>query len=173
MIKLIKESNDDYSYNLENDLYNYVGYHVSRLVRRLEKDGFHETDGCDYEDGSRDCVWTDDRTATVKVYLDDRWHVRNVVVTSISNDFDERFSCIKEELRRGRYWVTDDDYIPLPNQPEEGYTKLGAIERAQREAERVSKYSRRTDRVSVSDAAEWFHIMDSDGNIVHELDSAI
>ena len=83
MIKLIKESNDDYSYNLENDLYNYVDYPVSRLVRRLEKDGFHETDVQDYEDGSRDCVWTDDRTATVNIYLDDRWHVRNVVVTSI------------------------------------------------------------------------------------------
>lgn len=86
MIKLLKESNDDYSYNLENDLYSYVDYPVSRLVHRLEKDGFHETDVQDYEDGSRDCVWTDDRTATVNIYLDDRWHVRNVVVNSIDND---------------------------------------------------------------------------------------
>lgn len=70
-----------------------------------------------------------------------------------------------------RYWVTNDDYIPISEQPDEGYTKLGAIERAQREAEWIANSGRWN--VSISDAAKLFHIMDSNGNIVHELDNAI
>lgn len=38
-----------------------------------------------------------------------------------------------------RYYVTDDDYIPLKSQPNNGYTELQAVERAQREAERSAK----------------------------------
>ena len=33
-----------------------------------------------------------------------------------------------------RYFVSNDDLIPLHEQPSNGYTKLQAIERAQREA---------------------------------------
>lgn len=68
-----------------------------------------------------------------------------------------------------RYWVTDDDYIPLSNQPEEGYTQNQVILRAQREAEELSRLFHQP----VSKMVKYFHIMDSDGNIVHELDSAI
>jgi hypothetical protein len=73
---------------------------------------------------------------------------------------------IKESLR---YYVTDDDYIPLKAQPENGYTQLKAIERAQREAEE----SARLFGLSVSETAKWYHIMDSNNNIVSELDKAI
>lgn len=76
---------------------------------------------------------------------------------------------IKEELRRGRYWVTDDDYIPLYDQPEEGYTQNQAILRAQREAEELSRLFHEP----ISKTVKYFHIMDSNGNIVRELDSAI
>lgn len=73
---------------------------------------------------------------------------------------------VKESLR---YYVTDDDYIPLKAQPENGYTQLKAIERAQREAEESAKLF----GLSVSETAKWYHIMDSDYNIVSELDKAI
>lgn len=102
---VLREYNDDYSQNLEYDLYNYVDYPVSRLVHRLEKDGFHETDVHDYEDGSRDCVWTDDKTATIKIYLDDRWHIRNVVVTSIVKE------SIRERRKNGKVLRESDDKI--------------------------------------------------------------
>ena len=70
-----------------------------------------------------------------------------------------------------RYWVTNDDYIPISEQPDEGYTKMGAIQRAQREVERITNNKRWN--VSISDASKLFHIMDSDGNICHDLDDAI
>lgn len=68
-----------------------------------------------------------------------------------------------------RYYVTDDDYIPLREQPNEGYTQLKAIERAQREAEQAAKLF----KLPVSNTAKWYHIMDDMGNILHELDTAI
>ena len=76
---------------------------------------------------------------------------------------------IKEFLRYGRYWVTDDDYIPLPEQPNDGYTENQAILRAQREAEQLAKLFKEP----ISKTAKMFHIMDYNGNIRHDLDSAI
>ena len=80
----------------------------------------------------------------------------------------------KDKIKIGnlnRYWVTDDDYIPLHDQPEKGYTKNQAISRAQREAERLTGFKRFN--LSMKDAVKYFHIMDSDGKICHELDNAI
>lgn len=68
-----------------------------------------------------------------------------------------------------RYFVTDDDYIPLHDQPNEGYTKLGAVERAQREAEANARLF----KIPMSEAVKGYHIMDDEYNIIHELDSAI
>jgi hypothetical protein len=70
---------------------------------------------------------------------------------------------------KNRYWVTDDNYIPIASQPNEGYTQLQAIQRAQREAEQDSKLF----KMSMGDAVKFYHIIDSNGNICHELDSAI
>jgi hypothetical protein len=39
-----------------------------------------------------------------------------------------------------RYYVTNDDLIPFHEQPAEGYTKLQAIERAQREVKEAVKF---------------------------------
>lgn len=75
-----------------------------------------------------------------------------------------------KKLKEGlRYYVTDDDYIPLHEQPNEGYTELQAIERAQREAERSAKLF----NLKVSETAKWYHIMDSNNKIRHDLDTAI
>jgi len=68
-----------------------------------------------------------------------------------------------------RFYVTDDNYIPISNQPQDGYTKLKAIERAQREAEQDSKLF----NIPMKDAVKSYHIMDADGNICTELDDAI
>jgi len=73
------------------------------------------------------------------------------------------------ESNYNRYYVTDDDYIPLSNQPNNGYTKMQAIQRAQREAEEAAKLF----GLEISDTAKWYHIMDSNNNICHELDNAI
>lgn len=68
-----------------------------------------------------------------------------------------------------RYFVTNDDLIPLHEQPENGYTKLQAIERAQREAEQVCNLF----NISINEAVKWFHIIDDNIHYCIELDSAI
>ena len=68
-----------------------------------------------------------------------------------------------------RYYVTNYDNIPLHNQPESGYTKLQAIERAQREVkECVNLFGGKP-----QDYTNDFHIMDSKCNICYDLQSAI
>jgi hypothetical protein len=81
----------------------------------------------------------------------------------------EREYGIKESANYGRFFVTDDDYIPLPEQPNEGYTENQAILRAQREAEQLAKLFKEP----ISKTAKMFHIMDYKGNIRHDLDTAI
>lgn len=76
---------------------------------------------------------------------------------------------IRESNDYGRFFVTDDDYIPLPEQPDNGYTKNQAIMRAQREAEQLARLFKEP----ISKTAKMFHIMDYKGNIRHELDTAI
>jgi len=68
-----------------------------------------------------------------------------------------------------RYYVTNENLIPFHEQPAEGYTKLQAIARAQRELKSAvdlfgGKYS---------DYAGWVHIIDDKGHYHDELDSAI
>lgn len=93
----------------------------------------------------------------------DGWTFRNLYV-----DNQGKNEGLKENTRN-RYWVTDDDYIPISSQPNNGYTKLGAIQRAQREAEQAAKLF----GLEISDAAKWYHIMDSNNNICYELDNTI
>lgn len=68
-----------------------------------------------------------------------------------------------------RYFVTDDNLIPLYAQPAEGYTKLKAIERAQREVKECASLFGGTE----SDYTTFFHIVDSNFNYCQELDTAI
>lgn len=68
-----------------------------------------------------------------------------------------------------RYYVTNPDLIPFHAQPENGYTKLQAIARAQREAEEASK----SFDLPITETAKWFHIVDSNFHYCQKLDSAI
>ena len=68
-----------------------------------------------------------------------------------------------------RYYVTNDSLIPIYGQPENGYTKLQAIARAQREIDHSVKLF----KVSRSECASWFHIIDTKGRYCNELDTAI
>lgn len=70
---------------------------------------------------------------------------------------------------RKRYFVTNYDFIPFHAQPPEGYTKLEAIARAQREVkECVELFGGKE-----SDYTSWFHIIDDKCHYCEELDSAI
>lgn len=68
-----------------------------------------------------------------------------------------------------RYFVTNDDLIPLHEQPENGYTKLQAIERAQREAQQATKLF----NIPIAEAVTWFHIVDDNFHYCKDLDSAL
>lgn len=68
-----------------------------------------------------------------------------------------------------RYYVTNDDLIPFHEQPAEGYTKLQAIERAQREVKEAVKLFGGKE----SDYTSWFHMVDNKFHYHKELDSAI
>lgn len=70
---------------------------------------------------------------------------------------------------RGRYFVANEDCIPFGDQPENGYTAMGAVERAQREAERASSMSGEP----ISETRTWFRILDSDFNTCPELEKGI
>ena len=75
----------------------------------------------------------------------------------------------KESKYAGRYYVADDNYIPLREQPDEGYTALKAVERAQREAERAAKMFNEP----ISETRTWFHILDDKMNSCPELEKGI
>lgn len=68
-----------------------------------------------------------------------------------------------------KYFVTNDDLIPFREQPENGYTELQAIKRAQREAEQASKLF----NISINETVKWFHIVDQNFHYCKELDKAI
>ena len=76
---------------------------------------------------------------------------------------------MKKYIRATRYYVTDSDLIPLRGQPDEGYTKLQAINRAQREVEECAKLFGGKPEEYVSEV----HIVDTNYNYCVELDSAI
>lgn len=68
-----------------------------------------------------------------------------------------------------KYYVTNDDFIPFHAQPEAGYTKLQAIERAQREVKECVKLF----GGQKSDYTSWFHIVDKNFYYCRDLDTAI
>ena len=68
-----------------------------------------------------------------------------------------------------RYFVTNKDLIPLKAQPSEGYTKLEAINRAQREATE----DKRLFGFTWKEATSGYHIVDSNFHYCSELDNAI
>lgn len=68
-----------------------------------------------------------------------------------------------------RYYVANCDLIPLREQPTNGYTKLGAVERAQRLAEHDAKMFDEP----ISYTREFYHIIDETGHYCVELDDAI
>lgn len=68
-----------------------------------------------------------------------------------------------------RYYVTDNNLIPLKAQREDGYTELQAVCRAQREAETDSKLF----NIPMSEAVKFYHIVDSNFHYCKELDNAI
>lgn len=68
-----------------------------------------------------------------------------------------------------RYFVTNENLIPLHAQPENGYTKMQAIERAQREAVESSRLF----SLPMAETVKWYHIVDSNFHYCKELDSAI
>ena len=76
---------------------------------------------------------------------------------------------MKKYIRAEAYFVTNEDFIPLHAQPEQGYTKLQAIARAQREVNRCAELFGGTPADYVSD----FHIVDNNFNHCPELDTAI
>lgn len=76
---------------------------------------------------------------------------------------------MKRYIRATRYFVTNEDLIPLRAQPDNGYTKLEAIERAQREVDECVKLF----GGKPSDHTSSFHIVDDKFHYCKELDSAI
>lgn len=68
-----------------------------------------------------------------------------------------------------RYFVTDENLIPLKEQPINGYTFLKAIERAQREMTKDFKLF----GGKLSEYAKYYHIMDENCNYIKDADSAI
>jgi hypothetical protein len=76
---------------------------------------------------------------------------------------------VKSSKSNLRYYVTDHNLIPLTAQPAEGYTKLEAIERAQREVDECVRLF----GGKPSDHTGAFHIVDSNFHYCEELDSAI
>lgn len=76
---------------------------------------------------------------------------------------------MKKYIKCTRYYVTNENLIPLHSQPEEGYTKLQAIERAQREVDECVRLV----GGKPSDHVDGFHIVDDKFHYCKELDSAI
>lgn len=68
-----------------------------------------------------------------------------------------------------RYYIADVNNIPLHSQPENGYTKLGVLNRAQRElAECVELFGGRP-----NDYTSCFHILDQNFNRCEEIETGI
>ena len=68
-----------------------------------------------------------------------------------------------------RYYVTNNNLIPLHEQPSQGYTKLQAIARCQREAcECVKLFN-----IKMSEAVKWFHVVDNKFRYCKDLDNCI
>ena len=159
----LRESNDfeEYTYIKSKELYDSDGWRTEYTMYYDEVNDRYvfvlgDSDLYDPNDGYEEFDWKCDTEREANEWFDS--------YNGFEDDLDE--SICNEALR---YYVTDDDYIPLSNQPNEGYTQLQAIQRAQREAEQDSKLF----KISMSDAVKGYHIMDSNNNILHDLDNAI
>ena len=159
------ESLDDdfeqYSYIKSKDVYDSDGWRTEYTMYYDEVNDryvfvFGDSDLYDPNDGYEEFDWECDTEREANEWFDN--------YNGFEDDLDE--SICNEALR---YYVTDDDYIPLKAQPDEGYTKLQAIQRAQREAEQSAKLF----KMRVADTAKWYHIMDSNNKILRDLDNAI
>lgn len=76
---------------------------------------------------------------------------------------------MKRYIKSARYFVTDENFVPLSSQPSDGYTKLQAIDRAQREVDQCVKLF----GGEPADYAPTFHIVDDYMQYCEDLDSAI
>lgn len=76
---------------------------------------------------------------------------------------------MKKYIRAEAYFVTNEDFIPLHAQPKHGYTKLQAINRAQREVNECAELF----GGSPAEYTSYFHIVDDTFTHHPELDSAI
>lgn len=75
---------------------------------------------------------------------------------------------MKVEVKNMRYYVTDSNYIPLHEQRPDGYTKLQAIDRVQREMKECVEFF----GGEMKDYKSWFHIVDTNFNIIVEFEKA-
>jgi hypothetical protein len=71
--------------------------------------------------------------------------------------------------QNSRYYVVDDNYIPLRSNPDNGLTLEGAIVQAIGEAICSSKIL----RLSLLVTSKWYHICDTDFHVHHEFDKII
>ena len=87
--------------------------------------------------------------------------------------YESKQHCIKNKVNEarysGRYYVGDENGIPFREQPDEGYSAIKAVERAQREAERASKMYGEP----ISETRTWYTILDKDMNRCYELEKGI
>jgi 5-methyltetrahydrofolate--homocysteine methyltransferase len=152
---------EQYTYVKSKDVYDSDGWRTEYTMYYDEVNDryvfvFGDSDLYDPNDGYEEFDWECDTEREANEWFDN--------YNGFEDDLDE--SICNEALR---YYVTDDDYIPLKAQPDEGYTKLQAIQRAQREAEQSAKLF----KMRVADTAKWYHIMDSNNKILRDLDNAI
>ena len=68
-----------------------------------------------------------------------------------------------------RYYVTDSNYIPFHEQRSDGYTKLQAIDRVQREMKECAEMF----GGKPEDYKSLYHIVDTDFNTIIEYDDYI
>lgn len=161
----IKEDFEPYTYVKSKTVYDSDGWTTEYTMYYDEVNDryvfvFGDSDYYNPNDGYEEFDWECDTEREANDWFNN--------YNGFEDDLDE--SIYKEEnIYSKRYFVTDDNYIPLKAQPENGYTQREAILRAQREAEQDSKLF----KISMSDAIKGYHIMDNKGNILHDLDNAI
>lgn len=68
-----------------------------------------------------------------------------------------------------RYYIANIDNIPLYSQPENGYTKLQVLNRAQRELDECVKLFGK----SPKDYTKWFHILDQNFHRCKDIEKGI
>lgn len=67
-----------------------------------------------------------------------------------------------------RYYITDSNYIPFHEQRPDGYTKLQAIEIVQRKMKECAEMF----GGKMEDYKSWFHIVDTNFNVIVDFEQA-